>query len=146
MRIYGMKVNQLIEPRGYQLSPLRLSYKVLCEGGKRQVSARIRIYSKGETVFDSGVREDIDSLCYEPGLALAPRTCYEWDVEVTADNGETALSPRAHFETGKMSEAWSGQWIAADGNVVSPRMFKRFALPGRAASARLYICLSLIHI
>lgn len=139
MRIYGMKVNQLNEPMGYQLSPLRMSYKVQCEGGKYQSSARIRIYQGDETVYDSGVRSDVDSLCFVPEIALQPRTAYTWDVEVTADNGETALSERAHFETGKMTEPWQGQWITSEEKIENPRLFKRFTLPAAVRSARLYI-------
>ena len=139
MRIYGMKTNQLTNPVGYQLSPLRLSYKVICEGGKRQTSARIRIYQGENTVYDSGERSDIDSLCFVPEITLLPRCAYEWDVLVTADNGQQALSPRAHFETGKMDEAWQGQWITPAQKIENPRLFKRFSLPGKARSARLYI-------
>ena len=140
MRVYGMKVNQLVEPMGFQLTPLRLSYKVLCEGGKKQTSARVRIYCEEETVYDSGVHTDVDSLCFELDFTPTPRTAYSWDVEVTADNGEVGLSPRAHFETGKMDEAWQGKWIAAAEKVESPSFHQTFVLPQNALSARLYIC------
>ena len=68
-----------------------------------------------------------------------PRCAYEWDVLVTADNGQQALSPRAYFETGKMDEAWQGQWITPVQKIENPRLFKRFSLPGKVRSARLYI-------
>ena len=139
MRIYGMKVNQLTEPVGYQLPNLHLSYKVECAGGKKQKSARIRVYQGEETVYDSGDRSDVDSLCFVPEITLQPRTQYSWDVSVTADNGETALSPRAHFETGKMEEPWQGQWITSAEKVENPRLLKHFTLPANALSARLYI-------
>jgi len=139
MQIYGMKTNQLTNPVGFQLSPLRLSYKVKDCGGKYQKSARIRIYCDGETVYDSGLCNEIDSLCFVPKITLSSRTAYEWDVEVTADNGETALSPRAHFETGKMDEPWQGQWIAPAEKIDNPRLYKSFILPEGVLSARLYI-------
>jgi len=140
MQIYGMKTNQLTSPVGYQLSPLRLSYKVKDCGGKYQKSARIRVYLGEETVYDSGVRSDIDSLCFVPEVTLLPRTVYSWDVEVTADNDETALSSRAYFETGKMDESWAGQWITPAEKIENPCIFKRFSLPEGILSARLYIC------
>ena len=140
MQIYGMKTNQLTNPVGYQLTPLRLSYKVKDCSGKQQKTARIRVYCKNETVYDSGVRSDIDSLCFVPDITLAPRTAYEWDVEVTADNDETALSARAYFETGKMDEPWAGQWITPAEKIENPCIFKRFSLPENVISARLYIC------
>ena len=140
MQIYGMKTNQLTNPMGYQLSPLRLSYKVKDCGGKYQKTARIRVYQGEETVYDSGVRSDIDSLCFVPEVTLLPRTEYSWDVEVTADTDETALSSRAYFETGKMDESWAGQWITPAERIENPCIFKQFALPENAISARLYIC------
>ena len=141
MRVYGMQVNHIARPLGFDLTPLRFSYKVACEGGKRQQSARVRVYGPDESVvYDSGTRQDIDSLCFAPDIPLSPRTRYTWDVTVTADTGETALSPRAWFETAKQQEPWLGQWIAAPREIANARLVKRFALPGRVASARLYIC------
>lgn len=140
MRIYGMQVNHVARPLGYALEPLRFSYKTMCEGGKRQNAARLRVYdADGSAVYDSGVREELDSLCFAPQIDLRPRTRYFWDVEVTADNGETGLSPRAWFETAKMDEPWQGRWIAAE-KAVNARLFKRFRLPRGVVSARLYIC------
>ena len=110
MRVYGMQVNHIARPLGFDLTPLRFSYKVACEGGKRQQSARVRVYGPDESVvYDSGTRQDIDSLCFAPDIPLSPRTRYTWDVAVTADTGETALSPRAWFETAKQQEPWLGQ-------------------------------------
>ena len=141
MRVYGMQVNHIARPLGFDLTPLRFSYKVACEGGKRQQSARMRVYGPDESVvYDSGTRQDIDSLCFAPDIPLSPRTRYTWDVTVTADTGETALSPRAWFETAKQQEPWLGQWIAAPREIANARLVKRFALPGRVVSARLYIC------
>ena len=141
MRVYGMQVNHIARPLGFDLTPLRFSYKVACEGGKRQQSARVRVYGPDESVvYDSGTRQDIDSLCFAPDIPLSPRTRYTWDVAVTADTGETALSPRAWFETAKQQEPWLGQWIAAPREIANARLVKRFALPGRVLSARLYIC------
>lgn len=48
--------------------------------------------------------------------------------------------PRAWFETAKQQEPWLGQWIAAPREIANARLVKRFALPGRVVSARLYIC------
>ncbi len=140
MKIYGMKVNQLSDPVGFCLDNLHLSYKVQCTGGKYQTAARIRIYQNEETVYDSGVRSDIDSLCFKLDFTPAPRTRYHWDVEVTADNGRTALSPRAYFETGKIDEPWQGKWITPAEKIENPRLFKHFTLPENILSARLYIC------
>ena len=140
MKIYSMKTNHLTNPVGYPFSPLRLSYKVKDSRGKHQKSACIRVYQNEEVIYDSGVRSDIDSLCFVPEIALRERTAYSWDVEVTADNGESARSPRAYFETGKMGETWDGQWITPVEKIENPCVFKHFALPEKIQSARLYIC------
>ena len=139
MKIYGMKVNQLTNPVGFQLKPLHMSYKVECAGSKYQKAARIRIYHDEETVYDSTLREDIDSLCFVPEISLTPCTRYEWDVEVVTDKDEVIVSPRAYFETGKMEEAWLGQWIAPAEKIENARLFKHFSLPEKIKSARLYI-------
>lgn len=141
MRIYGMKTNHLAEPMGFCLQPLRLSYKVLGEG-KKQAAARIRIYDEAAaTMYDTGWREDIDSLCYEPDLALTPRTRYLWDVQVRTDAGEEGVSPRAAFETGKMGEGWQGRWITGACDAANLRLTRRFRLAQKPVlRARLYIC------
>lgn len=141
MRIYGMQVNHIARPLGFDLTPLRFSYKVLCEGGKYQRCTRVRVYGPDDSiVYDSGERADIDSLCFSPDIPLRPRTRYSWEVEVTADTGARALSPRAWFETGKMDERWQGQWIAAPADMPCARFSRRFTLPAGVVSARLYIC------
>ena len=43
MRVYGMQVNHIARPMGFDLTPLRFSYKVACEGGKRQQLSLIHI-------------------------------------------------------------------------------------------------------
>lgn len=143
MRIYGMRVNHLAEPLGFRLDAPRMSWKVLAEG-KRAASSRVRIFD-GETqrtLYDTGWRADIDSLCFEPDLALTPRTRYLWDVQVRTDAGEEGISPRAAFETGKMQEGWQGRWITAEGEAANVRMRRDFRLAkGKAVRrARLYIC------
>ena len=141
MKIYGMQVNRVSDPLGFDLSPIRFSYKVADAAGIKQQTARIRVYdAENRVIHDSGARQDIDSLCYAPEISLSPRTRYTWDAEVTDDKGETCLSPRAWFETAKQDEPWLGKWISAPAEIANARMVKHFSLPGRIESARLYIC------
>ena len=141
MRIYGMRTNRLVEPVGFDLSPLRLSYKVMGAKGLKQAAACIRIFdSQGSVIYDSGMRGDIDSLCFTPEIALLPRRRYGWEVTVRTDAGEEGVSPRAWFETGKMHESWAGHWIASAASVQNTRLIRRFALKKPVKSARLYIC------
>lgn len=141
MRIYGMRTNHLVEPLGFDLSALRFSYKVMGAQGHRQESARIRIYDqRDEVVYDSGLRSDIDSLCFQPDFSPRPRCRYSWDVNVKTDAGEEGISPRAWFETGKMDEPWLARWIAPAAPVRNARLCCRFRLDKPVQSARLYIC------
>ncbi len=140
MRVYDLMTNRLVNPLGFSLGRPRLSYKVDQTQGKRQRWARVRIAAgqdMGELLYDSGAREEIDSLCFVPDIALRPRTRYWWDVEVEADNGDTARSAPAFFETGKMEEPWQAPWITApiEGNT---DLHRSFALKGPVASARVY--------
>lgn len=137
-----MQTNHLTNPLGFSLTPLSLKYKVKAKQGGKQQKARIRIYKEEENqpLYDSGLREDIDSLAFSPMITLAPRTRYSWDVYVLTDKGNEALSPKAYFETAKLEEPWAGKWIASGEPMKNTRLFKNFALKGKVASARLYIC------
>jgi alpha-L-rhamnosidase len=140
VEIYDMMANRIKDPVGFMLSPLRLSYKVRGTSAKRQTAARIRVFEEGEKeVFDSGVSEAIDSLCFVPDIALKPRTAYTWTVDVTADDGGTA-SGAARFETAKMDEPFRAVWISpADGALPNAEMCRRFDEPKRVRRARAYI-------
>ena len=141
MRIYGMQVNHLVNPLGFDLGAPTFSYKVKDTAARQARAARLRVYGPaGDSVYDSGLRADLDSLGFTPQLTLSPRTRYAWQVTVEADTGETADSPLAWFETAKQSEPWQGQWISAAEGIENARLFTRFTLPGQVKSARLYIC------
>ena len=115
MRVFDLKACGLKEPMGFSIQPLALSWKVDETEGKRQASARVLIGTcpcLSNPAYDSGVREDMDSLCFTPDIALRPRTRYYWKVCVTADNGDAAEAS-SWFETGKMGEAWQAKWITS---------------------------------
>lgn len=115
MQITRMKANHLINPIGSALDNLSLSWVAESDTAAKQKSARVEISTDSsfqKTIFDSGVRADIDSLSFCPEMKLAARRRYYWRVTVTADNGETATGS-AFFETGKTQEKWSAQWITA---------------------------------
>ncbi|MGI5868762.1 MAG: family 78 glycoside hydrolase catalytic domain [Kiritimatiellia bacterium] len=115
MKITRLKANHLTAPIGNNLDDLSLSWVV--EGAKapRQKSARVEIAldrAFRKPVYDSGVRDDIDSIAFNPGIALEPRTRYFWRVSVATTQNEKA-SATSTFETGKRGEAWEGRWITA---------------------------------
>lgn len=172
MKIEKLRVNHLENPLGFAVCPLSFSWIVTDADGSSQRWARIRVaescsyhapmaeesfWEQAGILFDSGEDADADSMDYPVSLDLKPRTGYLWEVTVMADNGESA-SATGRFETGKMDEPWSGQWIspkmevksenasqqAEDANQVSTILVKKFLvdepLKISSGAARLYIC------
>ncbi|MBN2558757.1 MAG: family 78 glycoside hydrolase catalytic domain [Clostridia bacterium] len=145
--IYDMTVNYLSNPLGLD-SPPRFSWKYKsADRDVRQVSYRIVVSSKEETVWDSGVVESGESLHIGyGGTGLKPRTGYTWQAVITDNHGRTAGSPKASFETGKLGERWYGNWITADfirkpdAAMEAPYFRRTFRLESKPVDARLYIC------
>ena len=148
MKISKLRANHFERPLGCDLPDLALSWVPESGKAKKAAWSRVRVAADpdfGRVLHDSG-RADLDSLAYNPGLALAPRTRYFWRVDVLADNGETATAD-SWFETGKMDEPWEAQWIARDlvrGKKPSTGHFRlrgSFALPKDVdpASVRAYV-------
>lgn len=153
MKLTKLRVNHVETPMGFQITPLSFSWKVTEAGeAKRQKWARVRIWRNAgqeeEKIFDSGQDENADSLDYQVGLDLTPRTRYTWQVQVTADNGEMAEG-KSWFETGKEKEAWSAHWITSGLGADTPAVLrKRFTVSASEGAqnaegvkdSRLYIC------
>ena len=139
MRIFEMKANRVTEPIGFALTPLRLTWKADETEGKKQAAAQVVIGTcpcLTSPEYDSGKREDIDSLSFVPEITLKPRTRYYWKVTVWADNGDVAEG-RSFFETGKMDEGWTGKWITSDA-CENMYIMKDVSIKKPVKSARLY--------
>ena len=107
MRITCCKVNHIENPLGYQLEVPAFSWVTEEARGKRQASARLRIWQdaeKASCLYDSGW-EVLDSLATQVSLALQPRTRYYWTAAVRSDADEEAESGINWFETGKQEES-----------------------------------------
>ena len=107
MKIYHCEVNHLTNPLGYQMEKTVFSWQVGETAAKLPKWSRLRVSEESDlsqSVYDSGEAELNSIACVVP-LALKPRTRYYWRVTVAADNGETAVSAPAWFETGKRDEA-----------------------------------------
>ncbi|MDL2234291.1 glycoside hydrolase family 78 protein [Ruminococcaceae bacterium OttesenSCG-928-L11] len=144
MTITRMKANHLVNPMGYRLEPVTLSWVVEDTTGKRQDKARVEIATVPDfsrTVFDSGESAAISSIGYCPAFTPEPRTRYYWRVQVWADNGDTAVSAPAWFETGLMGQDWQAAWIQSPFDKdTHPLFHKEFPIGGKIAEARVYIC------
>ncbi|HBA96726.1 MAG TPA: alfa-L-rhamnosidase RamA, partial [Lachnospiraceae bacterium] len=140
MKLTELKVNHISAPLGFKITPLSFSWKVEDAGkAKKQKWARLCIFCGENTVFDSGEDAGADSLDYQVDLKLLPRTHYSFSVEVMADNGETATASGS-FETGKMDEKWTAQWITPDMDAGTPAVLKKTFIADGKGQARLYIC------
>lgn len=141
MRLKDLRVNHVTEPLGLAIERPVFSWVAEDTESKKQAAAQITVTAGGETVYDSGRREDISSLGFEAPLDLKPRTRYRWSVTVWGDQGDWAAAS-SWFETAKEGEPWQGKWIAADfaDKEAQPLLVKDFTLGAEPVSARLYAC------
>ncbi|MFA9556712.1 family 78 glycoside hydrolase catalytic domain [Evansella sp. AB-rgal1] len=153
MRVYNMRTNNVTNPLGFELDNLSLSWVVDGEGSesKYQSAARVEISLSSEftsILLDSGKKQDIDSLGYEPNIELQPRTRYYWRVTVWGDHGDSTVSDTSWFETGKMEEEWTGKWITPNlPKEMHPIIRRPFEVKKEVDSARIYITgLGLYHL
>ncbi len=115
MKITGVKINGIKNPRGFCFDYLNCSWEVTETESKRPSGAAIEVSASpdfSEILYrkeGAGLRWQGEKL----ELELQPRHIYYVRVSVTGDKGDSAVSEPAVFETGKMSEPWQGKWIAA---------------------------------
>ncbi len=140
MNITCMKANHVEQPLGFQPDPLHLSWVVEGSTGTKQHHARVQVFQGELCLFDSGNDPHADSMDYPLPLSLSPRTRYRWIVEVTSDNGDTAVG-ESWFETGKQTEPWVGKWISPARNPSHAGIIleKEINLPDITAG-RAYLC------
>ena len=140
MKITSLRANHFTEPVGFDLADLSLSWIPESEKAQRALWSRVEIATDAKfrnVVSDSGETQ-LDSLSYQPKIALAPRTRYFWRVTVQADNGERTTAS-SFFETGKMDEAWVGRWITkADAKEAGHFLARKRFSAKKGVSCRLY--------
>ena len=141
MKLSHLRTNHVSTPLGLNMTRPVFTWTAYDTPDKKQAAAQITVHLDGETVFDSGRREDISSLGYEAPIELLPRKRYGWTVTVWGDGGDTA-SASSYFETAKQDEPWQAHWIAADfaDKGRQPLLFKDFSISGEIADARAYVC------
>ena len=137
MKISHLCVNHLRSPLGYDLREPSFSWIVGESVSERQEKARLQVFCGSDCIYDTGDSPTLDSLGTELPLKLQPRTRYRWKVTVWGDRGDCGEA-EAFFETGKMQEAWAGQWISP-GDRCCAVLEKSFPLAEAPESARIYI-------
>lgn len=99
-------------------------------------------YKMADVVYDSGMREEISGLPFQPEYTFDGEKRYYWDVSAVADNGEEAVSEPDWFEGGRGESDWNLPWITSPfDKEIHPVLFRSFMLPQETGiqSARLYI-------
>ncbi len=142
MEIYAVKINGFVNPMGLLFDTLLCSWKVRGAKGKKQAEARVEVSldpALDTLLYETG-GADLDALGVPLKLELAPYTRYYCRVTVTSDLGETAQSDVCWFETAKLDEPWTAQWLGFEDDTRHPEFGKTFRLDKAVAQARLYIC------
>lgn len=149
MKITRLKLNGVVNPLGFNYKKLIASWNVEDTKALKLKNGLLEVASDEsftDIIFknDSG---ELDQTGEVIDIKLQPRTRYYWRVTITGDNDETATSETQFFETGKMDEAWTGKWIAAEeGAAYHPIFRKALALKQKPVKARLYVsCLGVFE-
>ncbi|MCD8106038.1 MAG: glycoside hydrolase family 78 protein [Lachnospiraceae bacterium] len=147
MKITNVRINGIENPLGYCMEGLTCSWNVCDTVSKKQTNAVIEVSTSADFEEDD-ILYRVEGSSVEQGgeyledleLDLTPRMIYYYRVCVTGDAGDEAVSETQTFETGKMDEPWTADWIAAQKeDTFHPVMTKSFSLKGEVARARLYI-------
>lgn len=144
MQIIQCKTNHLENPIGYDMAHVVLTWVTETTISKVQTGARVLIAQNQEmtnVLYDSGQQTEIDSRGYEVPITLKAYTRYYWTVSVSGDCEEEVTSDVNYFETGKMDEGWTANWIttAWEDQSVSPYMRKNFTAKKEVLQARAFI-------
>ncbi len=144
--IQHLLVNRLHNPLGFSLGETpRLNWIIQSSYAADTMQTRVVVATDPEfksTVFDSGFLQDLSGISFTPALpALLPRTRYYWRVQAKAPDGATAASETAWFETAKLWEPWTAQWISPDfPQDWHPVLYTEFTADRQVQSARAYVC------
>ena len=146
MKVSKLRTNHFENPLGYTLDGLSFSWVTEDSTGSFQKFAQVQISLSEDfstLLYDSGKLPTSESLDFRVDIALTPRTRYFWRVQVWADDGDTALSDTAFFETAKMDEPFKGTWITpVEQGEHHPLLRKVFTMPAKEQikQARAYVC------
>lgn len=144
MKIVKLRVNHIEKPLGFQMKNPCFSWIVEESKGSRQKCAQIDVFEDEECrklIYTTGRQQELNSVGTELPLDLTPRTRYFWMVSVWNERNEIGVSEISWFETGKMEESWTAEWITGTGKK-SELYRKKFETRSqvKVASARIYIC------
>ena len=94
MNIYNLKTNHILNPIGFLMDTVTLSWIIDAPFEEELQGTRVLIAldeNFEEVIHDSGMHSDLDPLCYQPKINLLPRTRYFWKVTVKNAGGDELL-------------------------------------------------------
>jgi alpha-L-rhamnosidase len=142
MKVTDLRINGIKNPIGFSYDILKCSWKVIDTNAKKQKRAKIEVSTNEsfENVLYSKEGATLDSIGEEISIDCQPKTKYFYRIEVETDLGEIATSEIATFETSKIGEKWSANWIGTQReDTFHPLFRKEFIIKKAVKSARLYI-------
>lgn len=144
MRITSCKTNHIMNPMGYELKSVTVSWITEDTASKKQIAAQLvvaRDAQMKEVLYDSGRDPQLSSLAVTLPISLKPCTRYYWFVTVWGDAGDEATSELNWFETGKMTQDWQAVWITPpwEDKRSHPYVRKAFTLESKVLAARAYV-------
>ncbi len=143
MKVKSLRINGIKNPIGFSYDKIKCSWKIRDTEAKiaKSIGIDVSLDNKFNNTIYSKEGKNLNSSCEILEIKCMPHTRYFYRVYVEGDNGETAFSEVAFFETGKMSEKWSGKWITTEENdKFHPIFFREFKLYKKVKKARIYIC------
>ncbi|MCM1536900.1 MAG: glycoside hydrolase family 78 protein [bacterium] len=142
MKIANLKTNHLTNPLGYRLDPLRLTWDVTDTEAETDDYTQVRIYEEDapdQAVYDTGKMSSYGRTYLDAGWQPKPAVRYYWQVEIGTDNGETAVSEPAWFESAHGELEWRAQWISpVCEQEKMPCLYHTYEVKKKVRCARLY--------
>ena len=142
MKIIDTRINGMENPVGFSYPIIKCSWKVTEAASRHQTNVHIVVAKDAgctDVLYEKEGRE-LKSIGETLEITPAPRTRYYYYVEVTGEDGESARSEAAYFETGKQQEAWEAEFIGtAPEDTYHPIFFREFVAEKEIAAARIYV-------
>lgn len=135
MKIETILVNHMIEPLGFDLSQLRIEFK-LSGAFNENIQKQLTINNADKVVFQSEW-SSFPNNYFDVDLQLAPRTQYVAKVAVKTDTD--ILEKTTPFETGKMNEDITAKWIGGSKAFANTVFRREFKVDHELKRGRLYL-------
>ena len=141
MNLYAIKINGLNNPVGFDYEQLLCSWKVKKSCGHSQKWTRIAVsLDKTMTSIIYEKKGVLNSVGEVLEISLEPYTRYYYQITVHSDADEECSSNICYFETAKLQDPWSADWLGVQDGDVHPEFRKTFSISKKIKNAKIYIC------